>query len=227
VDGFVTIRLRALASAAQTEAEHKISAQPVAATTGQSDEALIARICEEDNEALSSLFRRYARIVRAVAYRVLRDGAEADDLVQDVFILIHGQCRTFDATRGSARLWILQIAFRRAISRRRYLTSRHFYRSVDIDEVAGELRDSRAQNIPFENPFFGFLDTSRMEKAFECLSDGQRQTLSLYFFEGYTLDEIATKLGQSRGNIKHHYFRGLDRLRKRIFGAKLLRDTAV
>jgi RNA polymerase sigma-70 factor (ECF subfamily) len=39
--------------------------------------------------------------------------------------------------------------------------------------------------------------------------------------EGYTLDEIAAKLGQSRGNIKHHYFRGLDRLRKEIFGSKL------
>jgi RNA polymerase sigma-70 factor, ECF subfamily len=39
--------------------------------------------------------------------------------------------------------------------------------------------------------------------------------------EGYTLDEIATKLDQSRGNIKHHYFRGLERLRKELFGSKL------
>jgi RNA polymerase sigma-70 factor, ECF subfamily len=55
----------------------------------------------------------------------------------------------------------------------------------------------------------------------EALSENQRQTLRLHFMEGYTLDEIAAKLGQSRGNIKHHYFRGLDRLRKEIFGSKL------
>ena len=55
----------------------------------------------------------------------------------------------------------------------------------------------------------------------------QRQTLRLFFIEGYTLDEIAAKLGQSRGNVKHHYFRGLDRLRKQIFGGKLPGKRAV
>ena len=107
------------------------------------------------------------------------------------------------------------------------LTSRHFYKSVDIDEVAGELKDPRPENGQLANSFLGLLGAGGLEKAFESLSDGQRQTLWLYFFEGYTLEEIAVKLGQSRGNIKHHYFRGLDRLRKQIFGGKLLGDTAV
>src|SRR6266403_1566474 len=67
-----------------------------------SDEALIARVCEGDKEALASLFRRYARIVRGVAYRVLRDTSEADDLLQDIFLLIHRKCATFDHSRGPA-----------------------------------------------------------------------------------------------------------------------------
>ena len=93
--------------------------------------------------------------------------------------------------------------------------------------MAGELKDPRPENGQLANSFLGLLGAGGLEKAFESLSDGQRQTLWLYFFEGYTLEEIAVKLGQSRGNIKHHYFRGLDRLRKQIFGSKLLRDTAV
>ena len=113
-----------------------------------------------------------------------------------------------------------QMTYRRAISHRRYLTSRHFYKSVDIDDVAGELWDPRAESGELENSFLGLVGAGRLEKAFEALSEGQRQTIWLHFFEGYTLDEIAAKLQQSRGNVKHHYFRGLDRLRKQILGNK-------
>jgi RNA polymerase sigma-70 factor (ECF subfamily) len=55
-----------------------------------------------------------------------------------------------------------------------------------------------------------------LRNAIAELSQAQRQTLRLYFFEGYALDEIASKLGQSLGNIRHHYFRGLERLRKHM-----------
>src|SRR5581483_11838157 len=104
-----------------------------------SDEALMARICDDDKEALACLFRRYARIVRGVAYRVLRDTSEADDLLQDIFVLIHRKCGMFDASRGPARFWILQMTYHRAIARRRYLNSRHFYTRVDLDDVGREL----------------------------------------------------------------------------------------
>ena len=98
------------------------------------DEALMAQICEGGREALAVLFRRYAGLVRGVAYRVLRDASEADDLLQDVFVLIHRLCKTFDGSRSPAKFWILQMAYRRAISRRRYLTSRHFYTRLDLDD---------------------------------------------------------------------------------------------
>ena len=52
----------------------------------------MARVCEGDKEALASLFRRYARVVRGVAYRVLRDTSEAHDLLQDIFLLVHRLC---------------------------------------------------------------------------------------------------------------------------------------
>lgn len=186
----------------------------------------MARLRASDNEALSLLFHRYVRVVRSVAYRVLRDPSEADDLLQEVFILIQRLCTTFDASKGSARHWILQMAYRRAISRRRYLTSRRFYQWVDVEE-AGELRDPHLEVDRLNDRVDGALRVSALEEAFGDLSEDQRQTLRLYFFEGYALEEIATKLGQSKGNVKHHYFRGLERLRKHIFAGKLSSKSAV
>ncbi len=181
----------------------------------------MAQICEGDREAMACLFRRHARVVRAVAYRVLRDTSEADDLVQEVFLLIHRLCRTFSSSKGPVRSWILQMASRRAISRRRYLTSRHFYTRLALDDATNDLSDPRATASQFERSIEGRLGNGILQKAFDALSENQRQTLHLHFIEGYTLHEIAGKLGQSRGNIKHHYFRGLERLRKEIFGGKL------
>jgi hypothetical protein len=77
------------------------------------EEELIFRVCGGDNEALTFLFRRYARLVRSVAYRVLRDPFEADDLLQEVFLMLPRKCSSFDSSKGSARVWILQIAYPR------------------------------------------------------------------------------------------------------------------
>ena len=207
------------------------TSEAIAATAGldvdSCDEALLAQICQGGREALAILFRRYAHLVRGVAYRVLRETSEADDLLQDVFLLIHRLCKTFDSSKGSARFWILQMTYRRAISRRRYLNSRHFYTRVDLDDVETELADPRNPATEIEESINARIGNSSLSKVFEELSENQQQTLQLFFVEGYTFDEIAAKLGQTRGNIKNHYFRGLDRLRKHIFSGKLGQPGAV
>ena len=190
-----------------------------------SDEALIALICKGDSEAFAGLFRRYARFVRGVALRVLRDPSEAEDLLQDIFILIHHQCGTFDSCKGSAQFWILQMTYRRAISRRRYLNSRHFYTQVELDEQSSELAEPRCGHS--DDPVDSILAELDLQKMFGTLSEDQQQTLRLHFIEGYTLDEIAKILGQTKGNVRHHSFRGLERLRKLIFAGKLPGARAV
>jgi RNA polymerase sigma-70 factor (ECF subfamily) len=217
---FVTARLPLPLSKEKAPSIPAVAEQRTS-STATSDEALMSSICDGDAEALASLFRRYAQAVRAISYRVLRDKAEADDLLQDVFVLIHRLCRTFDSSKGPARFWILQMAYRRAISRRRYLTSRHFYTRLDLDDTAIELADLRTSAGHLEDSIDGRLGNGGLQGVFEALSENQRQTLRLFFIEGYTLDEIAAKLGQSRGNVKHYYFRGLDRLRKELFSGKL------
>ena len=189
-------------------------------SVGPADEVLMERVSGGDREALASLFRRYGRLVRGVALRILRDDSEADDLLQEVFLFIYRKCETFDSSRGSARSWIVQTTYHRAIDRRRHLQSRHFYTRVDLNG-AMEVPDPRSNATPDNRSVSALVGRMTVQGLLDTLTQDQRETLTLYFFEGYTFEEIAVKLGQSWGNIRNHYYRGLDKLRKELFPDKL------
>jgi len=125
-------------------------------------------------------------------------------------LFIHRKSELFDDVKGSARSWIVKITYHRAIDRRRYLKSRHFYAQADLEDVAGELGDERCKRA------MEAVEQMDIRELFDPLSPNQRQTMQLFFLEDLTFDEIAVKLGQSRGNVKNHYFRGLEKLRKQL-----------
>src|SRR5262249_2350190 len=156
---------------------------------------------------LAVLFRRYSPSVRRIAYRILRDAAEADDLLQDIFLLIHRLSGTFDGSKASVQFWIVQMSYRRAISRRRYLHPRQFYSRLPLDEQLLQSDNRCPERGEFATE--QHLLELDLEKMFELLSENQQRTLRLHFIEGYTLEEIAKILGQTKGNIRHHSFRGL------------------
>jgi RNA polymerase sigma-70 factor (ECF subfamily) len=227
MDASATIRLPAVPGTEHKEQPPTLTASDTIVVMAEmSDEVLMAQLCEGNRDALSIQFRRCARTVRSIAYRAVRDAAEADDLVQDIFLLVYRDSKAFDSAKGTARNWIFQIAYRRAISRHRYLSSRHFYNRVDMDDVA-ELGDPQTGTGQAENVIEEMFGEAGFHRLFEELSRNQRETLRLHFFERYSLAEIAAKLGQSRGNIKHHYFRGLERLRKHFSSGKLPGDRTV
>ena len=87
---------------------------PAVATADISDESLLRQIGIGDRDALTMLFERYARLTRSVAVRILRDTAEAEDLVQDLFLYIQRKCGIFDSSKSTARSWIVQMAYHRA-----------------------------------------------------------------------------------------------------------------
>jgi RNA polymerase sigma-70 factor, ECF subfamily len=188
----------------------------VALLPDPTDEALIASVCSGNGEALSRLFQRYALLVRSVASRILRDTAEAEDLVQDLFIYLQRRCAIFDSSKSSARSWIVQMTYHRAIERRRYLTTRQFYSRRDEEGMRNAVVGVPTDESDYSaEAVFG---RNGLEKVFKSLSEDQRETLRLYFFEGYTLAEIAAKLDQPHANVRHHYYRGLGKLRKQMFG---------
>src|SRR5262249_51679507 len=143
MDMSATFRWPAMVAA--NAAEQTLEKHSSSAADGATDEALLKEVCEGGREALALLFRRYARMVRGIAYRVLRDPSEADDLLQDLFLYIYRKAGMFDSTKGSARSWIVQMTYPRAIDRRRYLNARHFYSRVDLND-ASEILDVQSQS---------------------------------------------------------------------------------
>jgi RNA polymerase sigma-70 factor, ECF subfamily len=179
----------------------------------QSDEDLLSKVQEGEKDALGCLFRRYGRTVHALGRRVLRDKAEADDLVQEVFLYIYRKSGVFDTSKGPARSWIIQVAYTQALIRRRQLKSHGFYESAIMDKPA-EDSSCRPGYAYCDSTVEGFFGRNGWKNVWASLNEWQRGTLQLYFYEGCTFTEIAEKLGQSYVNIRHHYYRGLEKLRK-------------
>jgi len=202
------------------EQESSCESSKVQPAEEPSDEALIGRVCVDDPEALGLLFRRYARLIWTIAHRILRNREEADDLLQDVFLLVRRRASIFDSSKGSVRSLLIQMCYQRAFSRRRDLVRRHFYCSGEVTANTF-LGSSCLSASSYDASLEAHFGKSALQQAFEDLTTEQRETLRLCFAEGYTLEEIAVERGQSYGNVRHHYYRGLEKLRKRLKGKGL------
>jgi RNA polymerase sigma-70 factor (ECF subfamily) len=183
--------------------------EPVVSPSVRSDEALLEQAQHRDEEALVALFRRYSRLALSIGRRILRDEGEAEDLVQEVFLRLYAGNSSFDHTKGSARTWFVQMLYRRAFDRRAYLKRRDFYSGTDAHAYANALAGER--NL--EEDVIERLTAHQLRAAFSELSERQRATLEMFFFEGMKLAEIAERSGEDVKNVRHHYYRGLERLR--------------
>jgi RNA polymerase sigma-70 factor (ECF subfamily) len=215
MDSLAATRFPAVPLSKRKVTDDRVDARADGPPRDASDESLIARICTGDRDALAALFERYARLTRTVASRILGDLTEAEDLVQDLFLFIQRKCAIFDSSKSTARSWIVQMAYHRALDRRRYLKARQFYIKASVEE-----NDVHAVGTPTTESDYSaevVFGRNGLEKILSLLSPDQRETLRLHFFEGYTFTEISEKLGQPLGNVRHHYYRALQKLRQQMF----------
>jgi RNA polymerase sigma-70 factor (ECF subfamily) len=185
------------------------------------DDQLLSNIKQGCSVCFEELFRRYCRQAYSVAFRILRDGAETEDIVQEVFLSIFLEQERFDPARATMRTWILQFAYFKALLRRRYLNVRNFYKQEEISETT-EMR----RNHPGT---FGLTSTEwarYVESGIAKLNPKQRQVIELVHFEGYTLQEAAGNLRESLANTRNYYYRGLKALRDFLAVRKAVKKAA-
>src|SRR5579864_577979 len=176
-----------------------------------SAEDLIARMGQGHADALPVLFDRFHRLVLKIALSIVRDPGEAEDVMQDVFFEIFNKAGQFDPARGSAKTWVLQYAYHRSLSRRQYLALRSFYDRHQIGER--EVSECNSVNVSWRG--LTFQEWRRViEQGLATLNEKQRKTLELACFEGLLLSEIAERTKEPLANVRHHYYRGLEGLRK-------------
>lgn len=171
------------------------------------DELVMAHLRKGHDDALGVLFDRYHRLVLHVALKILHDVGEAEDVMQIVFMEIYKLAVQFDPARGSTKMWILRRAHHRSINRRKHLLRRKFYANDNVASLADALP-------AFESSVVASHEAKQLvEHGFQALSGIQRRVIELAYFEGLTLKEIAQETHETLGNVRHHYYRGLEKLR--------------
>src|SRR5271170_1335408 len=176
------------------------------------DDQLMVQLQGGVNDALAVLFDRYQRLVFSIALKIVRDRGEAQDVTQNVFFEIYRSVAQFDPAKGTAKVWLLQYAYHRAFNRKRYLTTRNFYHQENIEELGpfshGEF---------FTSGKYAPAELQRLlQQGLATLGEPQKRVVELASYDGLSMKEIADKTGSSLSNVRHHYYRGLQKLRSFI-----------
>lgn len=174
------------------------------------DDALMSFLKEGQPEALAVLFDRYRRLVLSVAWQILRDRGEAEDLMQSVFLEILQSASKFDSAKGTAKSWILQYAYHRSFNRKKYLNLRGITKHSESFSPTQEL----AAPAPWCSGSFELAESERfVQEALARLNGKQRRILELAFYEGLSMREAAERTGQSFNTVRHHFYRAIGNLR--------------
>jgi RNA polymerase sigma-70 factor (ECF subfamily) len=176
---------------------------------GLSDDELMAQLQTGRNDALTILFDRYHRLVLSIALKIVRDTGEAEDVMQSVFLEIFRSVAQFDPARGTTKVWILQYAYHRAINRRQHLNARNFYSQTDLEHIESRMPETASTLGRFTQNELQHL----LRQGLATLSGAQKRVIELASSNGLSMKEIADKTGESVLNVRHHYYRGLQKLR--------------
>jgi RNA polymerase sigma-70 factor (ECF subfamily) len=181
-----------------------------------SDEQLMACLQEGQSDALAVLFDRYQKLVLSIALKIVRDHAEAEDVTQTVFLDFYRAVAQFDPSKGSTKVWLMQYAYHRAFNRRQHLEGREFYKKTELGEGEEELTQLVAAHRTFG---LSAQETQALvRQSMDSLPDNQKSVIVMVCYEGLSLREIADRTGDSYANVRHHYYRGLQRMRSFISG---------
>jgi RNA polymerase sigma-70 factor (ECF subfamily) len=177
------------------------------------DDRVMAHLAQGHGDAIAVLLDRYSRLVESIAFRVVRDSAEAQDVAQEVFLGLCATAARFDPAKGSTKMWVVRAAYRRSINRRRYLGLRDAH-SLDEGEELPAFPSTgdgwiAARLTAYESERLVRQTLGRLEAA-------QRNVLELVFYDGMNMREVAQRTGTTIESVRHRYYRGLERLRQWI-----------
>ncbi|MGA2598364.1 MAG: sigma-70 family RNA polymerase sigma factor [Bryobacteraceae bacterium] len=187
---------------------------PLMAALLKEDPELARRLKNRDPQAMAELYDRYGRVMFALIFRVVRNEAVAEDLVQESFLRIWNRVHAFDHEKGSLGPWVLAVARNRAIDYLRSVDGRMAQNALELEKL-----EQPALFVDLEN---GILNLDRVRKlrgAFEKLSQNQRLVLELAYWEGFSQTEISDRLKQPLGTVKTWIRTGLKVLRQELGGA--------
>ncbi len=186
--------------------------------TGQSsdltdapDKALVLSLRQGNKAALTVLYERYSRLVYTIAFRILNNGSEAEDVTQEIFVNLW-QKQTYEPDRSSLSSFLSTITRNRAIDRVRT----HSNRQRILKGMAPQPKPTDGFSIPVEQASIGER-SQRVREALQTLPDNQRSLLSLAYYEGFSQSEIARHTNIPLGTVKSRMRQGLLKLKTVLY----------
>lgn len=174
--------------------------------TARPDEVLL-RVARGDEAAFEQLYRLLSAPIFGLVQRIVRDPAQSEEVAQEVFVELWRTATRYNPAKGSALAWSMTLAHRKAVDR---------VRSAE----ASAKRDSRAAQSAAGRPFdevseqvAGRLEREQVRRCLGNLTELQRESVLLAFYQGYTHREVANLLNSPLGTIKTRLRDGLIRLR--------------
>lgn len=181
--------------------------------------ALLARIVDRDERAVEELYHRFSGPLYSLAYKVTGSDRFAQDVVQEVFVVVWRDAGRFDSARGNVGPWLFSLARHKAIDIvRREANARRRTADVDLDF-------EQAPDDVHREAWLG-IQRERVREAIGQLSEVQRTALELAFFGGLTHVEVAERLDIPLGTAKTRIRSALLRLRD-LLGSSLADTEAV
>ncbi|MBC7796009.1 MAG: sigma-70 family RNA polymerase sigma factor [Pyrinomonadaceae bacterium] len=171
------------------------------------DVDLLKAVARGDERALSSLYDRYRLILFGLLLRILTNRAEAEDVLQEVFIQVWQRAWDFDAERGKPFTWLVTLTRSRAIDRLRSLGSRERTAEEASRNVTEAIADAEHDAIISQR-------SKVVRAALNQLSDDQKRVLFLAYFDGCSQSEIAERLNSPLGTVKTRMRTGMMKLRE-------------
>ena len=174
------------------------------------DLAAMERLQRGDVAAIAVLYEAHGQTAFGLAMKILRDAAEAEDIVQDAFVAVTKRADQYHSSRGSVAAWLITAVRNLALDR-----ARRRSRRAQIAE--GELRHElpEAPRDP-EGSLSALREGERVRKALDTLPSVQRLTLEVAFFEGLSYPEIAAREGIPLGTVKSRAARALHALKEAL-----------
>lgn len=158
-----------------------------------------------DSSALAQLYDRYSGSMLALAQRIVGRGAEAEDVIHDVFLEAWRHAADYDSTRGSVKSWLLLRTRSRALD---------VQKSARVSKQASGLDDAWLAELgDLSRDTAAGADQMRIRKVLVALPLEQREVLLLGYFEGLSSSEIAERVGVPIGTVKSRVAAALSALR--------------
>jgi len=181
----------------------------------QDDRALMAGIAAREKTALETFYDRHAGQVMALCLRILRDRAEAEEVLGDVFWELWDRADRYRHDRGAPVAYVMTVARSRAIDRLRRRRPEVTASAVETDAAGAPAPLADAPSAD-PGPFHAAAAAERRTRirvALATLSEAERRAVELSFFDGLSHGEIARALREPLGTVKSRIRQGLLRLR--------------